>query len=107
MVRAGETGGILDAMLVRLAEMREADEALADRFKSAMTYPALMMGAMVTALGVMFAYVVPQFATMFEDMGRALPGPTQIPLNAGDFAATLGPPWWRVSSWPVWGSRPG
>jgi len=90
MVRAGETGGILDAMLVRLAEMREADEALADRFKSAMTYPALMMGAMVIALGVMFAYVVPQFATMFEDMGRALPGPTQILLNVGDFAAT----WW-------------
>jgi len=90
MVRAGETGGILDAMLVRLAEMREADEALADRFKSAMTYPALMMGAMVIALGVMFAYVVPQFATMFEDMGRALPGPTQILLNVGDFAST----WW-------------
>ena len=90
MVRAGETGGILDAMLVRLAEMREADEALADRFKSAMMYPALMMGAMVIALGVMFAYVVPQFATMFEDMGRALPGPTQILLNVGDFAAT----WW-------------
>ena len=90
MVRAGETGGILDAMLVRLAEMREADEALADRFKSAMTYPALMMGAMVIALGVMFAYVVPQFATMFQDMGRALPGPTQILLNVGDFAAT----WW-------------
>ncbi len=90
MVRAGETGGIVDAMLVRLAEMREADEALADRFKSAMTYPAMMMGAMVIALGVMFAYVVPQFATMFEDMGRALPGPTQILLNVGDFAAT----WW-------------
>ena len=90
MVRAGETGGILDAMLVRLAEMREADEALADRFKSAMTYPAMMMGAMVIALGVMFAYVVPQFATMFEDMGRALPGPTQILLNVGDFTAT----WW-------------
>ena len=90
MGRAGETGGILDAMLVRLAEMREADEALADRFKSAMTYPAMMMGAMVIALGVMFAYVVPQFATMFEDMGRALPGPTQILLNVGDFAAT----WW-------------
>ncbi len=90
MVRAGETGGILDAMLVRLAEMREADEELADRFKSAMTYPALMMGAMVIALGVMFAYVVPQFATMFEDMGRALPGPTQILLNVGDFAST----WW-------------
>ena len=90
MVRAGETGGILDAMLVRLAEMREAEEALADRFKSAMTYPAMMMGAMVIALGVMFAYVVPQFATMFEDMGRALPGPTQILLNVGDFAAT----WW-------------
>ncbi len=90
MVRAGETGGILDAMLVRLAEMREADEELADRFKSAMTYPALMMGAMVIALGVMFAYVVPQFATMFEDMGRALPGPTQILLNVGDFTST----WW-------------
>ncbi|MEE1559291.1 MAG: type II secretion system F family protein, partial [Arenicellales bacterium] len=55
MVRAGETGGILDSMLVRLAEMREADEALADRFKSAMTYPAMMMAAMVIALGVMFA----------------------------------------------------
>ena len=74
MLRAGETGGILAIMLNRLAEMREADEALNDRFKSAMPYPALMLGAKVIALGVMFAYVVPQFATMFEDMGRALPG---------------------------------
>jgi len=90
MIRAGETGGILAIMLDRLAEMREADEALTDRFKSAMTYPALMLGAMVIALGVMFAYVVPQFATMFEDMGRALPGPTQILLNVGNFAQT----WW-------------
>ena len=90
MVRAGETGGILDTMLDRLAGMREADEELAGRFKSAMTYPALMLGAMVIALGVMFAYVVPQFATMFEDMGRALPGPTQVLLSVGDFAAT----WW-------------
>ncbi len=72
MIRAGETGGILAIMLNRLAEMREADEALNDRFKSAMTYPALMLGAMVIALGVMFAYVVPQFSTMFEDMGRFL-----------------------------------
>ena len=90
MVRAGETGGILDIMLARLAEMREADEALGDRFKSAMTYPALMVGAMFIALGVMFAYVIPQFAVMFEDMGRALPGPTQVLLNVGNFAQK----WW-------------
>lgn len=90
MVRAGETGGILDIMLARLAEMREADEALGDRFKSAMTYPALMVGAMFIALGVMFAYVIPQFAVMFEDMGRALPGPTQVLLNVGEFAQK----WW-------------
>lgn len=90
MIRAGESGGILDIMLVRLTEMREADEALADKFKSAMTYPAVMMAAMVIALGVMFAYVVPQFAVMFQDMGRALPAPTQILLSVGDFTKN----WW-------------
>ncbi len=78
MVRAGETGGQLDTVLVRVAETLEADYKLRQKVKSAMTYPVIVMGISIMLLIVMLIFVVPTFAAMFEDLGGELPLPTKI-----------------------------
>lgn len=94
MARAGETGGILPLLLERLAAMREADEALMSKIKGAMTYPAVMLLAMVLSLVVMFVFVVPKFAVMFEDMGQALPTPTVVMMAISDVFQHY---WWAMA----------
>lgn len=94
MIRAGEAGGILALLLERLANMREADEVLVAKIKGAMTYPVVMLVAMIGSLVVMFTFVVPKFATMFEDMGQALPGPTLIMMA---ISTAFQHYWWAIA----------
>ncbi len=85
MVEAGEVGGALDTILVRLATYREKADALNRKVKGAMVYPAVIM---VVAAGVTFAmltYIVPVFAKMFEGLGTELPAPTQMVLKISEF----------------------
>ncbi|MBD3168829.1 MAG: type II secretion system F family protein [candidate division Zixibacteria bacterium] len=80
MVEAGEIGGALDVILVRLAIFREKADALARKVKGAMVYPIVVL---IVALGVTFAmltFIVPVFAKMFAGLGTELPGPTLIVL---------------------------
>jgi type IV pilus assembly protein PilC len=81
MVRAGETGGVLDEVLLRVADLFEADASLKGRIKSAMTYPVAMLGLVLVILVAMMVFVVPTFEKMFADMGGELPLPTQILVN--------------------------
>ncbi|MHB1016461.1 MAG: type II secretion system F family protein [Coriobacteriia bacterium] len=78
MVKAGETGGVLDEVLLRVADLMEADQALKARVKSAMTYPAVMLVFVVIVVIVMMIFVVPIFEEMFSSQGAALPPPTQL-----------------------------
>ena len=78
MVRAGETGGVLDEVLLRVADLFEADAQLKGRVKSAMTYPIAMGSLVMIVLVAMMIFVVPTFQKMFSDMGGELPLPTQI-----------------------------
>lgn len=85
MVEAGEVGGALDTILVRLAVFREKADALNRKVKGAMVYPAVIM---VVAAGVtlaMLTYIVPVFAKMFENLGSELPGPTRMVLAISNF----------------------
>lgn len=85
MVEAGEVGGALDTILVRLANYREKADALARKVKGAMVYPAIVS---IVAIGVtlaMLKFIVPTFAKMFSDLGAELPEPTQIVLAFSDF----------------------
>ncbi len=80
MVEAGEMGGALDTILVRLANYREKADALARKIKGAMVYPAVVS---IVATGVtiaMLTFIVPIFAKMFENLGAELPAPTQFIL---------------------------
>lgn len=75
MVRAGETGGQLDTVLMRVADTFEADYKLRQKVKSAMTYPVVVAGIAVMLLTIMLIFIVPTFANMFDDLGGELPCP--------------------------------
>ena len=90
MVRAGETGGVLDEVLLRVADHFERESALKARIKSAMTYP-IAMGVMVLLILVaMMVFVVPTFEQMFEGLGGDLPLPTAMLVATSDFIAGWG-----------------
>src|SRR5918992_2996637 len=69
MVKAGETGGQLDTVLIRVAESLEADYKLRQKVKSAMTYPVIVTGISAILVAVMLVFIVPTFANMFESLG--------------------------------------
>jgi len=88
MVHAGELGGLLDTILVRLAVHIEKAMKLKSQIKSAMIYPAAIMGVAVIVITVLMIFVIPIFAKMFLEMSGGkvgLPGPTQIVIDASNF----------------------
>lgn len=85
MVQAGEIGGILDTILQRLAKQMEKDAKLKSQVKSAMVYPAAIVGVAVIVVSVLLVFVIPIFAKMFTDFGGALPGPTQFVIGVSEF----------------------
>ena len=85
MVDAGEIGGALDTILVRLAIYREKADALARKVKGAMVYPAVVMTVAIAVTFIMLTYIVPIFAKMFAGLGAELPAPTQFVLSLSGF----------------------
>lgn len=84
MIRAGEAGGSLPAVLLRLAEYMERSKALRDNVKASLTYPAFLAVVSVLAVVVLLGAVVPRFKPIFAGAGKAVPVVTQIVLFAGD-----------------------
>ena len=91
MVAAGETGGILDIILERLAAYLEKMDVLKRQVKTAMIYPAVVVGAAVIVTAILLIFVIPTFADMFADFGAALPAPTRLVLNISDFVVAYYP----------------
>ncbi len=85
MIDAGETGGILDTILRRLAVFMEKSMVLKKKIKGAMTYPAICLGISMLILTVILVFVVPVFDSMFKDFGSELPLPTQMVVNMSNF----------------------
>src|SRR3712207_9151645 len=81
MVWAGEIGGILDDVLLRVAGQLEKDQELRRKVKSALTYPVVVLVLAVLAASFMLLFIVPIFAQMFEDLGGTLPLPTRIAMG--------------------------
>ncbi len=84
MVAAGEAGGILDGILLRLAEYQEATERLKRKVKKAMTYPAMVAIVAFIVVIIMLTFVIPQFTSIFGDAGIALPWPTRLVMGLSD-----------------------
>jgi len=85
MVAAGEAGGILDTILMRLATFMEKNDALVRKVKGAMIYPGVIMSVAVIAICVLLIFVIPVFENMFGSVGLALPLPTRIVIGLSRF----------------------
>jgi type IV pilus assembly protein PilC len=85
MVAAGEAGGILDTILLRLAVFLEKNDALVRKVKGAMIYPGVILSVAVIAIGVLLLFVIPVFKEMFASVGMALPVPTRVVIGLSEF----------------------
>jgi general secretion pathway protein F len=94
IVRAGEAGGALGAVLSRLAETMERNKELRESVKSALIYPTILICVAVASVMVLLVWVVPQFQSTFSQAGKALPLPTQVVIFVG---TGLRKYWWLIA----------
>ncbi len=92
-VVAGEAGGVLDKILLRLAEMMERDMQIDTNVKTAMRYPIMTVVAMTAASFFLIVFVIPKFATMYSRFNAALPLPTQVMILANQIITK----WWYIA----------
>jgi type IV pilus assembly protein PilC len=85
MVAAGEAGGILDTILLRLAVFMEKADALRRKIKGAMVYPGVVLTVAIAAVAILLIFVIPTFQNMFAQAGVALPAPTQFVIMLSEF----------------------
>src|SRR5215217_5334349 len=93
MVAAGEAGGILDTILMRLATFMEKNDALIRKVKGAMIYPTVISSVAAIAIVVLLVFVIPVFEKMFASVGLALPLPTRVVIGMSQFLQHY---WWAV-----------
>ncbi|MBX9572576.1 MAG: type II secretion system F family protein [Candidatus Obscuribacterales bacterium] len=108
MVKAGETGGILDAVMKRVAEFMEARQKLTDKVKSAMAYPVVALVVAIIVFWAMLTFILPVFQGIFEGMGGDLPEFTMMLINLSKlmrspwmilFVAACAGAWWGFKQW--------
>ena len=93
MVAAGEAGGILDTILVRLSEFLEKNDAIIRKVKGAMIYPAVIMSVAAIAIAVLLIFVIPTFQNMFASVNLELPLPTRIVIGMSSILTHY---WWAI-----------
>ena len=97
MVKAGEAGGVLDTILQRLAVYMEKAQALKRKVIGASIYPASVISIAVLIVSGILIWVIPQFKTVFDDLGAELPIPTMLLLKLSDFLVAF---WWLLPAVP-------
>src|SRR3954466_4316542 len=117
MVRAGETGGVLEQALDRVSDQLEKDDALRRQVKSAMAYPVVVLSFALCVLIGLIAFIVPVFVKVFKDFGGDLPLITKVTVKASHLVTgewyflivaavggVVGFKKWRTSEWgrPQW-----
>ena len=93
MVRAGEAGGVLDAVLDKLNEFLESSKELKDQVFSAMIYPAILVLVGTTSIVLLLTFVLPRFSVIFADIGKAMPLPMRILLTLSNSMRSF---WWLL-----------
>jgi type IV pilus assembly protein PilC len=84
MVKSGETGGVLDSVLERLAATLEREVSLRHRVRSAMTYPIVVLGFVTLIMMAMLLFIVPQFKDIYAQLNGTLPFPTRMLLKVSE-----------------------
>ncbi|TFH54738.1 MAG: type II secretion system F family protein [Gemmatimonadales bacterium] len=92
MVAAGESGGILDTILLRLATFLEKNDALVRKVKGAMIYPGAIMSVAGVAIAVLLVFVIPVFQEMFSSVNMDLPAPTRLVIGLSNVLVR----WWPL-----------
>jgi type IV pilus assembly protein PilC len=85
LVKAGESAGLLDEVLIKMADTLEAEKDFRGKTKGALVYPAIVLSAMVVVGVIMMIFVVPKMTVMYKDMGIELPAITQALISISDF----------------------
>ena len=85
LVKAGETGGILDTILTKISEQMDKNQKLKSKVKGAMMYPSIVVIVGVLVIWAMMVFVVPQFVSIIKDSGKEVPGITQLVIDISDF----------------------
>jgi len=93
LIRAGESSGNLEVILARLATTLEADDVFKGKVKGALIYPIIIVLVMVGVLAVMFFFVIPQLADLYEDLDADLPFITQLMINFSRWLVNF---WWMM-----------
>jgi len=93
MVAAGESGGILDTILLRLATFLEKNDALIRKVKGAMVYPGVIMSVAFIAVAVLLIFVIPTFQSMFASVNLELPLPTRVVIGMSEMLTGY---WWLM-----------
>jgi type IV pilus assembly protein PilC len=95
MVAAGEAGGILDTILLRLAVFLEKSDALIRKVKGAMIYPAVIFSVAIIAIAVLLIFVIPTFQSMFASVNMELPLPTRVVIGMSQLLIGY---WWAFAA---------
>ena len=98
MVKAGEAGGALEAILQRLADFKEKSQTLKRRVKGAMIYPLVVISVAVAIVGFILYYIIPKFKLIFADFGVDLPPMTTFLITASDVIIEK---FWLVALTPI------
>lgn len=93
MIRAGESGGVLEVVLEKLIDFLESSRELKDHVFSALIYPVILVITGITSIIVLVTYVLPKFSVIFRDLGTELPLPTQILIA---FSNVILAAWWII-----------
>jgi len=93
MVRAGETGGMLEGVLARLADFAEAEQELKGRVQAMLIYPFVMVVVGTTAVTILMTVVMPKIVRIYKDLNQTLPAITQTLISVTGF---MGRWWWAV-----------
>jgi type IV pilus assembly protein PilC len=93
MVAAGEAGGILDTILLRLAQFLEKNDAIVRKVKGAMVYPIVIISVAAIAITVLLIFVIPTFQNMFASVNLELPLPTRVVIGASNILKHY---WWLI-----------
>lgn len=91
LIKASETSGLLDKILLRLSENLEKQTKLKDTIKSALMYPAIVVSGMIVVVIIMMIFVVPQLSVLYENLNIPLPLPTQIIVGISNFTINFWP----------------
>jgi type IV pilus assembly protein PilC len=91
LVKSGEVGGVMDEVLVRLADTMEKQQEFKGKVKGALIYPAIIMGGMVVVGFIMMIFVIPRLTSLYQDFDAELPMATQILIGFSTFLMRFWP----------------